>query len=309
LINPTSAIKIWRIIFNKKMNTTKIEKLTDAQVEKMSEYVTKWTAAGLTTTRCSLTNAKKDFYNFQQQVLKQEPAPVELYDSPAKCWDRVNQIYSEKEGRAVNLKFVYPYFDCQFWAGWYGFYEFMRNELGIKYTNSKEYEAFLACRGYGMVFPLTEACIVCQPPTIIKKNTSGLHCEDGPALSYNGDNEIYALNGVVMSKEYVLTPSNKLDAKTIMSETNVEVRRELIRKIGIETLMNNLPHKLLDMRGNYELYSIELSPEIKDAKFLKMINPSIGVYHVEGVAPEIKTVSEALKWRNQQMFEDADVLT
>jgi arsenate reductase-like glutaredoxin family protein len=30
-----------------------------------------------------------------------------------------------------------------------------------------------------------------------------------------------------------------------------------------------------------------------------MLNPSIGVYHIEGVHPECDTVEKALNWRNQ----------
>jgi len=207
----------------------------------------------------------------------------------------------------VDLKFIYPYFDCQFWASWFAFYEFFKNECGFTYP--KEYELFKNCQPYGMVFPIEELCIVCQPPTIIKKNNSGLHCEDGPALSYNGDNEIYALNGVVMQKEHVMTPAHKIDAAIVLKETNVEIRRELLRKIGIERMLESLPHTVLDKRGNYELLSIDLSEEIKLAKYLKMLNPSIGVWHLEGVDPGISNIDEALKWRNQNMFTDAEVLT
>jgi hypothetical protein len=94
-----------------------------------------------------------------------------------------------------------------------------------------------------------------------------------------------------------------------LKETNVEVRRELLRKIGVDRLISDLPHKLLQSRGNYELYSIDLSDELKDAKYLKMLNPSIGTYHVEGVAPEIETIEQALNWRNQNLFENAEILT
>jgi hypothetical protein len=203
--------------------------------------------------------------------------------------------------------FVYPYFDCQFWAGWFSFYEFMRNELGV--SHEKEYESFKSCQKYGMVFPLDELCIVCQPPTVIKKNSNGLHCSDGPALSYNGDNEIYALNGVSMPKEYVLTSAENITAEMVMKETNVEIRRELLRKVGIERLLNDLPHKVLDTVGNYELYSLDLSDELKNCRYLKMTNPSVGVFHLEGVEPSINTVKEALKWRNNNMFVDAEILT
>ena len=205
--------------------------------------------------------------------------------------------------------FIYPYFDCQFWAGWFSFYEFLKNEAGISFPNEKEYNAFKDCQKYGMAFPLDELCVVCQPPSVIKKNSNGLHCPDGPALSYNGDNEIYALNGVSMPKEYVLTTAENITAEMVMKETNVEIRRELLRKVGIERLLNDLPHKVLDTVGNYELYSLDLSDELKNCKYLKMTNPSVGCFHLEGIEPSINTVEEALKWRNNNMFVDAEILT
>ncbi len=219
----------------------------------------------------------------------------------------MSQVWSQIKLNMQEFTFVYPYFDCQFWAGWFSFYEFFRNECGISYPS--EYDTFKNCQDYGMVFPLDELCIVCQPPTIIKKNNSGLHCENGPALSYNGDNEIYALNGVVMKKEYVMTPSHDISGEMILKETNTEMRRELLRKVGVERAMDSLPHKLLEKRGNYELYSIDLSNEVKDARYLKMLNPSVGVWHIEGIEPGISTIADALKWRNNNWYEDAEILT
>jgi len=46
-----------------------------------------------------------------------------------------------------------------------------------------------------MVFPLDNLCVVCQPFSAIHKNINGLHNEFGPALSYSGYCEIYALMG------------------------------------------------------------------------------------------------------------------
>ena len=284
-----------------------IEALTKTQESKMSEYVSKWTELGLITTPRTITDAKIDFFKFQQLVLKKDkPTEVILVNSPLEANKKIKELYFKDTDK---MKCFYSYFDCQYWAGWFSFYEFMEKEVGIKYDNKAEYDAMCACSGYGMVYPLDDICIVVQPPTIIKKNASGLHCEDGAALSYNGDNEIYALNGVVMPKEYVLTPSHKITSEMIFKETNVEIRRELIRKVGLEQVFERMPHKLLDTQGNYELYSIDLSEEVKDARYLKMTNPSIQVFHIEGVAPEIATVKDALKWRNQNMFENADVLT
>ena len=221
-------------------------------------------------------------------------------------WNQVGDQVRDQVRDQV-MDFVWPYFDCQFWVGWFSYYEFLKNEVHLSYI--KEYDYLLNCQEYGMVFPLDKLCIVCQPPTEIHKNINGLHNESGPALTYGEDNDIYSLNGVSMDKKYVMTKAQEIPAEWVMKETNVEIRRELLRKVGIERLLTDLPHKLLETRGNYESYSIDLSEEIKDARYLKMTNPSIGCFHLEGLDPSINTIGEALKWRNQNLFENAEVLT
>lgn len=326
-----------------KVEKSKIEQLTPEQEAKFKTYVDKYVEIGLTTKKRTLADAIIDFSMFQSTIMKEAAKPVILLDSPIECWVAVcqlnglnnsnggydtelwnrvkntitNQFQQQDvkldipavDGYASELTFVWPYFDCQFWSGWLSFFEFMKNEVGIQYEVNAEYDTFKSCIGYGMVFPVELACIVCQPFSEIHRNKSGLHNERGPALSYNGMNDVYALNGVTMDKVYVMTPANEITAEMVMKETNVEVRRELIKKVGIERLFSDLPHKLLDKRDNYELYSIDLSEEVKDARYLKMVNPSIGCFHLEGVAPDITTVKDALLWRNQNLFVDAEILT
>ena len=94
-----------------------------------------------------------------------------------------------------------------------------------------------------------------------------------------------------------MTPYEKLDALQTLKEKNAEVRREGIRKIGIERVCQKLKTKTLDIDGDYELMLLDLGDN-RERPYLKMRNPSIGVYHIEGVAPNIKTVDEALNWRN-----------
>jgi hypothetical protein len=86
-----------------------------------------------------------------------------------------------------------------------------------------------------------------------------------------------------------------LEVQEIIKEKNVDVRRELIRKIGIERFVLKAGAKVLDKCGDYELLSIKLSDNVSDARYLKMRNPSIGIFHVEGV--EGNTVQEALNFR------------
>lgn len=133
---------------------------------------------------------------------------------------------------------------------------------------------------------------------MLHRNMRGqLHCDGGMAVKYPDGWGVYALNGVRMKAEHVETPAEKLDGRAVLAESNVEVRRELMRKIGIERMLSHLPHKLLDAQDHYELLAVDLSAEAKGCRYLKMLNPSIGVWHMEGVANECKTVQHALNWR------------
>jgi len=109
-----------------------------------------------------------------------------------------------------------------------------------------------------------------------------------------------------MPAKYVLASSHDLDPIDIMREENVDIRRELIRKVGIETMLKALPHEVLDKRDDYELLRIDFPGLVEDARYLKMLNPSIGVWHLEGADRACKTVQEAINWRAGKFAESDD---
>ena len=284
---------------------TKIEKLTDEQIALFPSYVKEWTQKGLTTQQRTQEEAEVAFEAFQRHSLKMEnPAPVVLLDSPKKCWAKVCEVTGLKE-----KDFVYPYFDCQYWAGWFSFYEFMRKEVGVKYDCSDAYSAFIACQGFSMVWPLKEICVVCQPPTILRTNERGLHCEDGPALSYNGDNECYSLNGIKVSKELVMTPAEDLSMAMFTREKNADVKAEFVRKYGIERMVDI--GKIVDSYENYDQeeqpwwwkseYTLidmhKVFTDIPYQPYLKMLNQTTGIWHMEACSPNVLTLTDAVKER------------
>jgi hypothetical protein len=95
----------------------------------------------------------------------------------------------------------------------------------------------------------------------------------------------------------VETPANEITKKMIFDEKNVDVRREIIRRIGKERLLEVLDYSVLDKMDDYKLITFDIG-DGRVRPFLLMVNPSIGVQHVEGVSPEIITVKAALAWRN-----------
>jgi len=102
---------------------------------------------------------------------------------------------------------------------------------------------------------------------------------------------------VRVSREIAETPAKELDPKLILKEKNAEVRREIVRKVGVERVCEKLGAKCIDRQDTYELLMLDLG-DGRSRPYLKMRNPSIGIYHIEGVHPDCNTVEKALNFRN-----------
>jgi len=145
-------------------------------------------------------------------------------------------------------------------------------------------------------------CFASERPSAIRRNAAGqLHCEDDLAIAYPSGWGLYRLNGVTVPEWLVKTPAAKLDAGRLLKEDNAEVRRELVRKVGIERVCAELGAKPIDRQGDYELLMLNLR-DGRHRPYLKMRNPSLGVFHVEGVHPDCKTVQDAINWRAAQVL-------
>jgi hypothetical protein len=94
-------------------------------------------------------------------------------------------------------------------------------------------------------------------------------------------------------------PVDDIDPAEFAKLDNAEVRREFVRKAGIERIAEHCESNILDKQGDYELLSLNLGGATGRWPYLKMKNPSIGVWHMEAVPKGTKKVQEALNWRNQ----------
>lgn len=108
--------------------------------------------------------------------------------------------------------------------------------------------------------------------------------------------EVY--DGQCTREAVTLCPEKKLKAAWMFRLKNAEARKVLVDRLGIKRICKELKVEVVDAQDNYELLLFELDDDRK-RPYLKMMNPSIGVYHIEGVHPFCKTVKEALDWRNQ----------
>lgn len=197
---------------------------------------------------------------------------------------------------------------CGYDAGWTAFYDFFER-IGITYedTDFKTWKEFILNSGVFATVLCENVAFVCIRPCVVKTNLNDdLHCENGPAIAWRDGYEEYSLNGVWVPKELVITPAEKLNPDFLTKEKNADVKAEFIRKFGIERLIGH--GKVVDsykaatdplyFDSEYELIDMAfLFTSFKYAPFLKMKNQTTGVFHLEGVHPDCKSIKEALDFR------------
>lgn len=157
-------------------------------------------------------------------------------------------------------------------------------------------------RNGAAIMPFDGVCFVADRPCELHFTTSEngvkrFHKDGGMAIQYRDGIGDYFLNGIRMRPDYVIRPAEKISPREVISEPNVDIRRELIRKVGIERMLEQMSHRIIDKHGTYELLSVVIDTSVPDARYLKMINPSVGCFHLEGVDQSCLTVQQALNWR------------
>ena len=210
----------------------------------------------------------------------------------------VDSAVGSAVGSAEKVMFWHYWFGGSLWQAWNAFVTFFFDVCELDdpdiQRRANAYAETSLSAGYW--WPNKDFIMVCDRPKQIKRNSNGqLHCTDDMAIKWPDGWGLWMLNGVRMREEQVIAPAEKITVEEVVKENNTEVRRELIRKIGIERFIQKAGAKVLDKKGNYELLSIRLSDEVPDARYLKMLNPSVGIWHVEGV--EGNTVEQAINWR------------
>jgi hypothetical protein len=183
-------------------------------------------------------------------------------------------------------------------ANWLAFYEYFKEVCGLIEQTKRLTGHWMIARSANWYLPYKNICWISERHNKLFTNERGrLHCENGMALTYPDGWGIYALNGILMKPEYVLTPAGELSPETVLKERSVDIRRELLRKIGVLKMKSQ--GKIIETTGEYEL--IDMSPVftgINYAPHLLMRNPSLpDTFHLEGVGPQCHTIEQAINWR------------
>ena len=245
-----------------------------------------------------VNNEIKD--EIEPKILKEiwEEIKIEIKDEINN--EFLKEIINDLKENKYLLNFVWPYLDGKFNASYFSFYDYMNACLGIKYSNLKKFNIYKDLSQFELIYPFKNICFISENFIEINRNENKqLHADKKPALKYKDGFCLWRLNGVKVSKELVLMDAKDIDPNIIFKEKNVEIRREIIRKVGIENIFKKIKHEIIEQNEVYELLKIPLGENI-EGMYLKMKNPSIDAIHIEGVPLECDSIEKALAWRNYE---------
>ena len=171
-------------------------------------------------------------------------------------WKQVENQVENQVGKQVE-NFIWPYLDGNFASGYFSFNDYMfENVLKIKHEYQEFWEIYKMSSQFSLIYPLENFIVFCEKPIKINMKNSTLHCDNAPAIQYADDFNIYCLNGVRVTKEIVETSAYDLNPKLVLTEKNAEIRREIVRKIGIERICQKLKTKTINKWNEYELLEL-----------------------------------------------------
>lgn len=99
----------------------------------------------------------------------------------------------------------------------------------------------------GWILPYENICVVCDRPIqLLFDNENRLHAEGEPAIQFADGYSLYSYHGVTLPEKYGKLLPNKWQAKWLLEEDNVELRRVLIQGIGYSRICQELQAIELD---------------------------------------------------------------
>lgn len=268
-----------------------ITELTKEQEEKIEEYYQRWLAIGKDCTPLKKDYVSELIINLYAYMKLDKPS-IEWVDSPKSC-----MVQFKKLGLDENDP---KWFYGQYYASWMGYYSYFHDVFGFKAQDDDFFKLIQDIIIHThWIIPLDTHCIISERPLFISLDAEGrLHADEKPAIKYKDDFSIWSLHGVRVSREIVETPADELDPELVIKEQNVEVRKAIVEKIGIENVISKLGAESIEKKGDvYELLNFKIANR-DFCPYLKMKNPSTGSWHIEDVHPSCDTIEKALAFRN-----------
>jgi hypothetical protein len=97
-----------------------------------------------------------------------------------------------------------------------------------------------------------------------------LHCDDGPVVAWGDNYAMYYLNDVRVPAWLVNTPPKDLNETHYLKEKNIEIRREIFRKIGWPRLAKRFKSEIVDT----------WEPTLKEVEYIHKPGAKVDPYHL-----------------------------
>ncbi len=286
--------------------TKKQEELVDAYCLEMLKNGVK---CGIKTDRTAAEHIVKTLYA-KDLDMPHGPEKIVFVDSP----DAAIRIIVESE-KIKPQEVVNHILFLNLWSWWVAYYHAGIHILGETQDVEKdliddlnEYESFI--KQIHAIIPCEKVCFVIEYPKVISLVNNDLevfklHKEKGKAVEYQDGTGFCWLNGVEVPDWIAETDVDKLSVKKIIAETNVDIRREGLRRLPLEKVLKATKAKLLDQvkdlkkgkHWDYQLYDLDFG-DGKKRVCLRMYDVASGAYPIERVDDNCKTVLDALAMRD-----------
>jgi hypothetical protein len=214
-----------------------------------------------------------------------------------------NQLYNQLRNQLNNQlrKINNDWYMGFWWLAWCGYYDYGKY-IGVDF-DKENYDLFMNFNSeIQFIIPYKKIAFISEKPTEIHWKNARLHNEKGLAVGYADDYGLYCLNGITVPEWLVNTPAKKIDPKKALEEKNVDVQREIIRKVGVERILKATNAKEIDIFTyerlglTYKLVALKLN-EVIDRKYLYFESASLpGVYYCQPIPPETTKALHGLAW-------------
>jgi len=221
-------------------------------------------------------------------------------------WDQVwDQVMGQVWGQVGKTDLWREWNELGFWgsmdAYWLSFYDYFLEVCELECCKRLVPLMTLA-QEVGVTWFYENVVIFTEKPVEIMRDTENrLHSLHMAAVKYADGYSVYAIHGMRLPEKIVTTQVEEITKEMIIGESNADYRRCLVQRVGIDKAIEILGAEIADQEmhevgGQYELLLIDYQGDGEQRPYLKMINPSLGVAHIEGVQGD--TVEEALCFRN-----------
>lgn len=312
-----------------------ITELTKEQEAKIKDYIDLGLQIGLRTKPINKTKAMETVKYLYKLAKETEPKEIVFVSSPKAANEEIRRRLNTKSNYSSDLSNLHIsyYVDYLFRGKEVVCKEKNATKEAFEITEKNE-EFIKQVSEIHEIYMFDTIAIVSDFPEEINMVNGRLHKDQGASIRYRDGFSVYTLNGIQVSKEIAYLKPENITKDLIIKETNADIRREIIRKLTSEQLVTVLDAQVIDTKTydftkkkvvrkfikkkvgrktvkklvtrtkketvklTYELLNININGD-RVRPFLKMTNPSLkNVVHVEGVSPEVRTVEQALMFRN-----------